>query len=133
MSIGINNSLSSVSLQLGIPEDDENRIRMLVDTGTAMNTGDFQYHMWVMYQCPDIVDTFLQCGKDPAYNVVHLATLDLKVVATDVNHSQMIAVISNKTPYIVADNGTFVLSFAWGNDVKLHYVLDLPTLLEMGA
>ena len=53
-------------------------MRILVDTGIAMNTGNFDFHMWVMSQCPDIVDEFLQCGKDTAYDVVHLlAALDL--------------------------------------------------------
>ena len=48
MPIGINNSLPSVSLILGILEDEENKMRMLVDTGAAMNTDNFDFHMWVM-------------------------------------------------------------------------------------
>ena len=59
MPIGINNSLPSVSLILGSREDDENKMRMLVDTGAAMNTGDIDFHLWVMSRCPDIVDDFL--------------------------------------------------------------------------
>ena len=43
-------------------------MRMLFDTGAAMNTGNFDFHMLVMSQCPDIVDEFLQCGKDTAYD-----------------------------------------------------------------
>ena len=35
--ISINNSISSVKLHIGNPEDDENRIRMCVDTGAARN------------------------------------------------------------------------------------------------
>ena len=59
MHIGINNSLPSVSLHLGIPEDDENLMRMLIDTGAAMNTGNLQYYIWVMSQCSEILDDFL--------------------------------------------------------------------------
>ena len=59
MPIGINNALPSVSLILGSREDDENKMRMLVDTGAAMNTGDIDFHLWVMSRCPDIVDDFL--------------------------------------------------------------------------
>ena len=45
MPIGINNSLPSISFILGILEDEENKMRMLVDTGAAMNTGNFDFHM----------------------------------------------------------------------------------------
>ena len=48
MPIGINNSLSSVSLILDILEDEENKIRMRVDTGAVMNTGNLSFHMWVI-------------------------------------------------------------------------------------
>ena len=134
MPIGINNSLPSVSLILGIQEDEESKMRMLVDTGAAMNTGNLQYHLWVMSQCPDIVHEFLQCGKDTAYDVVHLlAALDLKDVDKAETHGQMTAVIRYKTPYTVTGKGPFILSFALGHDVSLRSVLGLPTLLAMGA
>ena len=58
MPISINNSLPSMCLHLGILEDDENRMQMLVDTGAVMNTSDLKYHLWVMAQCPDIVEEF---------------------------------------------------------------------------
>ena len=59
MPIGVNNSLPSVSLILGILEDEDKKMRMLVGTWAAMNTGNFDFHMWVMSQCPDTVDEFL--------------------------------------------------------------------------
>ena len=46
MPISITNSLLYVCLHLGNHEDDENRMRILVDTGVAMNTGDLKYHQW---------------------------------------------------------------------------------------
>ena len=83
MPISINNSLLSMCLHLGIPKDDENRMQMLVDTGAAMNTGDLKYHLWVMSQCPDIVEDFLQSDKDTDYDVVHqLVALYLSEVPT---------------------------------------------------
>ena len=33
-------------------------MRMLDDTRAAINTGIFDFHIWVMFQCPDIVDEF---------------------------------------------------------------------------
>ena len=109
-------------------------MRILVDTGVAMNTGNFDFHMWVMSQCPDIVDAFLQCIKDTDYDIVYLLTaLDIKDINTDATHGQITAVIRYKTPYIVAGKGSFILSFALGKDVSLRIVLGLPTLLAMRA
>ena len=134
MPISINNSLPSVCIHLGIPEDDEHRMQMLVNTGAAMNTGDLKYHLWKISQCPDIVEEFLQCGKDTDYDVVHLlAALNLSGVPTNDDHGQIIAVIRYRTPYIVNGKGPFILSFALGNDVSLRCVLGVHTLLAVGA
>ena len=79
MHISINNSLPYVNLHLGNPEDDDNRMRILVDTEAVMNTGSLDYHLWIMVQCPEVVEEYLQYGKDTAYDVVRLlAALDLK-------------------------------------------------------
>ena len=87
-----------------------------------------------MSQFPDIVEEFLQCGKDTDYDIVHLlVVLDLSGIPTNDDHGQMTAVIRYKTPYIVNSKGSFILSFTLGNDVSLRCVLDLPTLLAMGA
>ena len=57
MPIGITNSLLSLSLILGLL-DDEGKMRMIVDTRTVTSTCNFDFQMWVMSQCPDIVDDF---------------------------------------------------------------------------
>ena len=44
----INNSLPSICFHLGSVENEENKIRMLLDTGAAMNSGNLTYHLWVM-------------------------------------------------------------------------------------
>ena len=109
-------------------------MRMLIDIGAAMNTGNFDFYMWVMSQYPDIVDEFLICGKDTAYVVVHLlAVLDLKDINTDVTHGQMTAVIRYKTPYTIASKGPFILAFVLGKYISLRSVLGSPTLLAMGT
>ena len=109
-------------------------MQMLVDTSSAINTGDLKYHLWVMSQCPDIFEKFLQYSKDTDYDVVHLlAALDLSWVPTNDDHGQMNVVIRYKTPYIVNGKGPFVLSFVVGNDVSLRCVLGLPALLAMRA
>ena len=47
--IAINKSFSSIKMLIGMLSDDENKMSMHVDTGTAMNTGDKTYHQCVMY------------------------------------------------------------------------------------
>ena len=62
-----------------------------------------------------------------------MVALDLKNVDTDTTHDQMIAVIRYQKPYTIAGKGSFIISFALGNDVSLRSVLALPILLAMGA
>ena len=58
--ISINNSLPSVTLHLGLLEDEENTMRMLVDTSAAMNSDNLAYHLLVMSECPEMVGEFIQ-------------------------------------------------------------------------
>ena len=132
--ISINNSLLSVNLHLGLIEDDENKMRMLVETGVAMNLGNIAYHLWVMYECLEMVGEFIQCGGKSDYDVVKLlAALDLDTSQQPLEHGNMTAVIMYHTPYLVNKREPLFLSFALGNDVSLRYVLDLPTLLAIGG
>ena len=59
MPISINNSFPSVHMNIGLLVDEENKMRMLVDTSAAMNTGNLDYHKWVMSQCPSMVAEYL--------------------------------------------------------------------------
>ena len=43
--ISISNSLPSISFQLGLKINEDNRMRMLVDTETAMNSGNKDCHL----------------------------------------------------------------------------------------
>lgn len=82
MPIPINNSLPSVYLHLGLVDNEENKIRMLLDAGDAMNSGNLTYHILVMLEFLEMVGEFIQCGADTRYDVVQLlAALDL-----DSNH-----------------------------------------------
>ena len=82
MPIPINNSLPSVCLHLGLVDNEENKIRMLLDTGDDMNLGNLTHHILVMLEYLEMVGEFIQCGADTRYDVVQLlAALDL-----DSNH-----------------------------------------------
>ena len=109
-------------------------MRMLLDTGAAMNSGSLTYHLWVMSQCPEMVAEFIQCGDGTGYDVVQLlAALDLDSSHQPLDHGKMTAVIRYKTPYFFNKNEPLFISFALGNDVSLRCVLGLPTLLALGG
>ena len=73
---------------------------MLTDTGATMNTGNQQYHLWVMSKCPEIVSIFLLCDKHTAYDLVQiLAAFDLHDANQHVNYGEMTVVMRYKTPY----------------------------------
>ena len=55
-------------------------MRILVDTGDAVYTGNKIYHLWVMSQCPIIVTEYLQYDLNTKYDVVQLlVALDLNI------------------------------------------------------
>ena len=109
-------------------------MRMLVDTGAAMNSGNLACHLWVMSKYPEMVGEYIQCGSTSDYDVVKLlAALDLDTSQKPVEHGHMTAVIRYRTPYLVNTQNPLFISFALGNDVSLRCVLDLPTLLAIGG
>ena len=98
----INNSLPSVTPHLGLLENEENTMRMLVVTGATMNSGNLVYHLWVMSESPEMVGECIQCGGTSGYDVVKLlAALDLGTSQQPVEHGHMTAVIRYRTPYLV--------------------------------
>ena len=134
MPININNSLPSVNIQLGLAMEEDNGMRMLVDTGVAMNSGYSDYHLRVMSHCPEMVTEFLQCGENTNYDVVQLlAVLDLDLCHLPKNDGQIIVVIRYHTPYLVNNKDPLILSFSLGHYMSLCNVLGLPTLLSMSA
>ena len=108
-------------------------MRMLVDTGAAMNTGNLDYHKWAMSQCSNMVAEYLVCGAGTEYDVFQLlAVLDLKGTHQPVNHSSMTTVIRYRTPYLINSTLPLIISFTLGKDVALRSVLGIPCLLAMG-
>ena len=133
MPISIDDSLPSVNIHVGLLEDDENKMIMLVDTGAALNSGNLTYHLWVMSKCPEMVGEFVQCGGKSDYDVVKLlAALDLDMIQQPVEHGNMTVVIKYHTPYLVNKRDPLFLSFTLGNDEYIRCVLGLPTLLVIG-
>ena len=72
MPISINNSLPSVQLHVGTIASNENKLRMLVDTGATMNTGNKDYHQWVMSLCPIMAAEYLEYDPGTEYDFVQI-------------------------------------------------------------
>ena len=69
-------------------------MKILVDTGAAMNTGNLNYYLWAMSQCPEMIAEYLQYGECTKYRIVqHCAASDLNIKFKSSTHSQMTAVI----------------------------------------
>ena len=92
-------------MYVGTIANDENKIRIPVDTGTALNT--------TMSQYPSTVAEYLEFGADTQYDVDQLLTaLDLKGTQRPIDHSSMTAVVQYRAPYII--NNTSPLIFCFG-------------------
>ena len=77
MSITINTYLPSICLYFGLIVDEENKTKMLLDTGAAVNFGNLSYHFWLRPEHPEMVGEFVQYGDNTGYDVVQLiAALD---------------------------------------------------------
>ena len=60
---------------------------MLLDIGASMNSGNMFYHLWVMLECPEMVEEFRQCGTNTGYDVVQLmVVLDLDSNQQPIDH-----------------------------------------------
>ena len=134
MPISINNFLPSINLNIGPIMDNENTMRMLVDTGAATNTVNKVYHIWVMSKCPSMVAEYPEYGTDTEYDVVQLlAALDLKEAHQPVKYGSMTAVIRCQPPYIITNTSLLILSVTLGNNVILRSVLSTSCLSAMCA
>ena len=58
MPILINNYLPSINLHLGMVEDDENCMRMLLNTGAAMNIRNISYYLWIISEFLEMIGSF---------------------------------------------------------------------------
>lgn len=107
MPIVINNSLPSINLHLGMVKDDKNHIRMIIDTGVAINTVKVFYCLWVISQYPQMGGNFLQWDMNTEYDTVQLlTTLDLDTTQHHVNHGTITVAIRYRISYVINKRGT---------------------------
>ena len=53
-------------------KNEENKIRMLLNTSTVANSGNISYHLLVRLECPKMVGKFIKFGVNTEYDVVQL-------------------------------------------------------------
>ena len=109
-------------------------MNMLVDTENTMNTSNKDYHLWVMSQYLIMIAEYLKCDPNTECDDVRLLpTLDLNVIQHQNTHGQLTDVVHYYTPYPVHVNDPLIISFVLSDEIYLHSVLRLPTLLSMGT
>ena len=129
----INNSLPFICLHLGLIEDEESKMKMLLDTGAVVDSDNLSYHLWVVSECPAMVGEFIQSDANTGYDVVQLmAALDRDSSQQPLDHGEMTVVFRYRAPYLINNCDPLFIYFALGNDVSLRCIIGLPTLLSPG-
>ena len=73
MHINIDNNLPCVDFKLGHGVGGKAiLLRMFIDPGVAMNSGNKHYHRQIMSQFPDIVVEYIECELGTKYDLVQL-------------------------------------------------------------
>ena len=109
-------------------------MRMQLDIGTTIDSGNITYHLWAISECSEIMGEFIQCGTYILFDIVHLLSdLDLDSNHQPLDHGKMTAVIRYRTPYFINKRDPLFIYSALGNDVFLRCILRFPTLLVLGG
>jgi len=127
MPIQINNNLPCIDFCLGLKETQELRMRMLVDSGAAMNSGNKNYHRQAMHRYPDMVAEYLECGPGTKFDLVKLR---VAVDSESILDGSLSAIIRYKTPYFISSR-PLLLSFALGESLSLNTILGTPALEQL--
>ena len=87
-----------------------------------------------MSWCSEMMEEYLQCGKDIAYAIIYLlAVLNLKDTTQVVDHGKMTAVIRHTSSYIVKGCRPFILSFVLDNDAVLRSIFEIHCFFGDGC
>ena len=77
-------------------------LRMLVELGVAMNSGNKNYHHQIKSQFPDIVVEYIECGPGSKYNLVQLKVAATQpAVEAEFTNGTLSSIIRYKTPFFV--------------------------------
>ena len=102
-------------------------MRMLVDSGTAMNSGNKNYHRQAMHRYPDMAAEYLECGPGTKFDLVRLR---VAVDSASVMDGSLSAIIRYETPYFISFR-PLLLTFALGDSLSLNTILGTPALEKL--
>ena len=118
MRIQINNNLPCIDFCLGMKESKELRMRILVESGTATNSGNKNYHRQAMHHYPNMVAECLECGPGTKFDFVRLRVAVDSVFVMD---GSLSAIIRYRTPYLISSR-PLLLSFGLGDSLSLNKI-----------
>ena len=77
-------------------------LRMLVELGVDMNSGNTNNHHQIKSQFPDIVVEYIECGPGSKYNLVRLKVAVTQPAAeAKFTNGTLSSIIRYKTPFFV--------------------------------
>jgi hypothetical protein len=134
MPVSINNGLTCFELELG-PSHSLLSIQPLLDTCAATNTGQLAFHLWVMSNYPDIVDSFEAHDGPHPFRPVDIAgavkSSDASSSSVPTTVGSLTAVIRYKTPYRLPDGTPFLFEVSLGKDVEVNTIMGLPDIQKL--
>ena len=132
MPINIDNNLPCVVFELGHETGGKAiLLRILVDSGAAMNSDNKNYNHKIMSQFPDIEAEYIEWGPETKYDLVQLKVAVTQSAAeADFTNGTLSAIIWYETLYFV-NSQQLILSFALGDNLALRTILGTPSLIAM--
>ena len=101
-------------------------MKILLDTGATMNSGNLSDHLWVILECPEMVGECIKCVSNTCYDVVQLMTaLDLDSSQQLLDYGKMSVDIRYRSLYLINNRVPLFIYFALGNYVSLRCVIGL--------
>ena len=133
MPISIHNGLPCIDLTLG-PRDDASAITLAVlwDSCAALNSGNLQFHCWIMSQYPHLVSDFHMFDDTNPFEPIKLLGAVTNSDSYDADtHGQLTGVIRYFTPYVDTHNQPITISFGLGENVAVNSIIGWPAILDM--
>ena len=134
--ININNGLPHILFPLGRPEDGSPGVdlRMLYDSGSAVNIGNKSHHLSIRHARPDLVFEYLEFD-DPTHSFDPISLLGVNALPPGVpppKWDQLSAIIRYRTELQTPDGEPFYLSVCVGDNVSTNTILGYADITNYG-
>ena len=133
MPITVHNGLPCIDLTLG-PLNDASSVTLAVlwDSCAALNSGNLQFHCWIMHQYPHLVSEFIMFNDHNPFEPIKLSGAVTNPDNYDIDtHGQLTGIIRYFTPYLDLHNQPITISFGLGENVAVNSIIGWPAILDM--